>query len=216
MFQRLLFLLLLIPIITPAQSYTKDEIKQRADSIMHSYLGNDMYQACKLTKKCYYCYTDDAGTKHWQMLNKSKWTEGNLVYATMVYKLNYTYPKCDVYNDISGKIYLELDNNLKSKGRPDMGFIPDFVFKHENCNLLTLPEAMVLAHKKLFKDSKKEPKATIYYDKSMKQFFWLITNKIKRDSTIQKKYIMQTIKINANTRIAQNPTLWLPGPTVSH
>lgn len=193
-------LLLLQPTLLFAQQYTRQEVREAADSILHSYLGDALFDACKYTKKGYYTYTDTSTEVHYAMLGKSKVTKGVLVNVFMSYKMDYDYPRCAGYSKIKGTITLELNNKLQSTGRPNLNFIPDFVFNHEDCHLLTKEQALNLAVEKGFKESKKAPKMNISYDPHIKQFMWTLTNRVHKDSTLQKKYVVQTMVINAGTK----------------
>lgn len=193
-------LLLLQPTLLFAQQYTRQEVREAADSILHSYLGDAMFDACKYTKKGYYTYTDTSTEVHYAMLSKSKVTKGILVNVFMSYKMDYDYPRCAGYSKIKGTIMLKLNNNLQSTGRPNLNFIPEFVFSGEDCRLLTREQALNLAIEKGFKESKKAPKMSISYDQHIKQFMWTLTNRVHKDSTLQKKYVVQTMVINAGTK----------------
>lgn len=198
--KKLLLLLLLCPTLSRAQEYSRQEVKDAADSILHNYLGDALFDACKYTKKGYYTYTDTSTQIHYAMLSKSKFTKGLLVHVYMSYKLDYDYPNCTAYSKINGTINLELNNKLQSAGKPDLRFIPDFVFNREDCRLLTKEQALKVAMDNGFVEGKKNPKIDISYDPHIKQFFWTLTNRIHKDSTLQKKYVVQTMVINAGTK----------------
>jgi len=193
-------LLLLQPTLIFAQQYTRQEVREAADSILHNYLGDVLFDACKYTKKGYYTYTDATTEIHYAMLGKSRVTKGTLVNVFMSYKMDYDYPHCAGYSKIKGTINLELNNNLQSTGKPNLSFIPDFVFNGEDCRLLTKDQALNLAIEKGFKESKKAPKMNITYDQHIKQFMWTLSNRVHKDSTLQKKYVVQTMVINAGTK----------------
>lgn len=195
-----ILLLLLQSTILFAQQYTRQEVREAADSILHSYLGDALFDACKYTKKGYYTYTDTSAEIHYAMLGKSKVTKGMLVNVFMSYKMDYDYPRCAGYSKIKGVIMLKLNNNLQSSGKPNLNFIPEFVFSGEDCRLLTKEQALNLAIEKGFKESKKAPKMKITYDQHIKQFMWTLTNRVHKDSTLQKRYVVQTMVINAGTK----------------
>jgi hypothetical protein len=207
---RILVLLCLCPVLALAQededdtpvfhTPSKHEIRQSGDSLLKYYLG-DMYNYCTYKKKGYYTYKDtNTGITHYTMLSKHKYVPGKLINAFLSYYLNYPYPDCAAYNKITGTIYLKMDSNLAAAEKPDLRFIPDFVWNNENCRLITKEKAISLALDLGFKEGKKPPKAEIEYDIKSKQFFWFISNRIPKDSTIQKKFVIQTMQINAFTR----------------
>lgn len=198
--KKLFVLLLLFPTYSFAQQYTRQEIRAAADSILHSYLGDAMFDACTYTKKGYYTYTDTSTQLHYAMVDKHRFTRGILVNIYMSYKIDYNYPRCAAYSKIKGTINLELNNRLQSMGKPDLRFIPDFVFSGDDCHLLTKEKALQMAYEKGFKESKKQPKMDITYDPQIKQFMWTLTNRVHKDSTLQKKYVIQTMVINAGTK----------------
>jgi len=214
--KRLLLFLLLCPALCEAQEYSRQEVKGIADSILHNYLGDALFDACVYTKKGYYTYTDTSTEIHYAMLNKNKFTKGILVHVYMSYKLNYEYPNCAAYSKIKGTINLELNNKLQPASKPDLSFIPDFVFSHDNCKLLTREQAMDLAIKDGFKEGKKDPKMDISYDPRLKQFLWTLTNRVHKDSTLQKKYVIQKMVINAGTKKMVSHTKLPKDPKPQH
>ncbi|MBA3830181.1 MAG: hypothetical protein H0X33_14675 [Taibaiella sp.] len=198
--KRLLFLLVLIPSLVHAQHYTRREIRESADTILQNVLGNRLFEACTYTHKGYYNYLDSTGKSHYAMVDKHKKTKGTIQSIIMTYNFNYNYSKCAAYNNITGVIHLQMNNELGMVLSPDISFIPSFVIDNTGCRLATKEEGIELAYKNGFKASKKGPVAMIDYDKTTKQFTWNIANRIQKDSTLQKKYIVQTIRINAGTQ----------------
>ncbi len=208
----LLIALLLLPLLSRGQDttdvfvqnekhvYTRTEVREQADSTLHFYLGY-LFEHCTYRKKGYYSYTDSGkSVVHWSMLSKHKKIKGKLMNVFMSYQLDYTYPLCSAYNHIKGIIFLKLDSDLHARQDPDLKFIPYFVWTKEDCRLIGKEQAIELAINFGFKEGDKPPKATIQYDAPVKQFYWDISNRIQKDSIIQKHFVTQTMQINAYTK----------------
>jgi hypothetical protein len=216
MFKKLLFIFLLLPGLCSALPHfrkkakaaidslakpplTRKDVIAIGDSLMSVYLG-DLYSSCTYNKKGYYSYIDsNTNQLHWTMLSKHKTIKAVLKNVFMSYTLDHDYPNCNAYSKIKGVIYLKLDSNLAPTGKPDMSFIPDFVWKGEKCHLCSKDKAISLAYDFGFKEGT-QLDASIEYDRSLKQFYWTITNRIPQDSTIQKRFVTQTMQLNAYTR----------------
>lgn len=179
---------------------TRKQVYAISDSIMNDYMGN-LITACTYNKKGYYSYIDPAkdSTLHWAMLSKHKKIKGILKNVFMSYKFDLDYSKCTAYSKITGTIFLKLDSDLVSRTKPDMSFIPDFVWNNTDCRLVTEDKVIELAYNFGFKEGT-GLKTFIQYDKPVKQFYWNIVNRIPQDSTIQKRFVTQTMQINAYTR----------------
>ena len=181
--------------------YKGKDVKSIADSVLLSLLGDAMFTHCKYTKKGVYSYVDPTtGKKHWAALKRHKKVKTPLVDINLAYKMDYPYPQCEGFDRIRGMIFLKLDSNLTMPEKPNLNFIPDFVWNGSDCNLMTQKQAYKLAVDNGFKESNKGNKAEVSYDPKVHQFYWTITNMIQRDSSFHKDLLEQTILINAGTK----------------
>ena len=181
--------------------YKGKNVRSIADSNLLGLLGEAMFSHCKYTKKGVYSYIDTTtGKKHWAVLKRHKKIRMPLVDVNLAYKMDYPYPQCEGFDRIKGMIFMKLDSNLSMPVKPNLNFIPDFVWNGSNCSLLTQKQAYRLAVDNGFKESIKKNKAEVSYDPQVHQFYWTFTNMIQRDSSFHKDLIMQTMQINAGTK----------------
>lgn len=137
--KKLIYIIILVPLLSRAQQYTRAEIKHEADSILLSMVGQDIFDHCssELSNDMYvpYKYIDKKGRKRYTEVprHKGQLTKGRFREVNVIYTVVYPYPKCLTNNVVRGRIDVTLDRNLEMKKSPDVGFIPDYVWAKDSC-----------------------------------------------------------------------------------
>ncbi len=141
--KKLLYILLLLPALTNAQRYTRAEIKHAADSLLRTFVREDMFVRCQsdldnesriaysyTNKKRKICYGDIPE----QANNRTK---GRFNGTTIRYSMIYPCPKCAICDVVKGRIYISLTRWLDMGKAPDISFIPDYVWENDTCRPVT-------------------------------------------------------------------------------
>jgi hypothetical protein len=137
--KKLLCILLLLPALTKAQRYTRAEIKHAADSLLRTFVREDMFVRCQsdLVNESIiaYSYTNKKGKICWgdipEQVNTR--TKGRFLSTTIRYTMIYPYPKCPICDVVKGRIYINLTRWLEMGKAPDITFIPDYVWENDTC-----------------------------------------------------------------------------------
>ena len=136
--KKMLWILLLVSIHGYGQQYTRGQIKYYADSILKSFVGQDMFDHCKCKLSTdayiYYRYTDRKGCiRSAEVPRHNKLTRGDFGGVDVWYRMEYPYPKCPVCDVTRGEMCVSLNRYLDMAKSPDIGFIPDYIWEKDSC-----------------------------------------------------------------------------------
>lgn len=141
--KKLLCILLLLPALTNAQQYTRAEIKHAADSLLRTFIREDMFSRCESdlmneSKICYTYKNKKGKICYADIPEQAKpFTKGKFNGTTIRYTMIYPYPKCPVCDVVKGRIYVSLNRWLDMGKAPDISFIPDYVWENDSCRPVT-------------------------------------------------------------------------------
>ncbi len=136
--KKLLLIFFLHSTVVNAQQYTCAEIKHAADSIVRSFVGEDIfkYAVSELDEEKMVCYryvNHKGKAKYHEVPTGRNYTKGKFKDIVVRYRVKYPYPKCVICDTVRGYTSVTLNRWLEMKLSPDISFIPDYVWEQDSC-----------------------------------------------------------------------------------
>jgi len=168
------FILLLITLEGFGQTYETRKVIQKADSILRSEAGENLYKYFKYAPSTYYEYTIRNKTK-WKTLNKKALTKGQFIESNV--RFDFKHPE---YDWITGYASIRFDSFLNLSNSVDLSFIPKFLQEGKPNNFISKEQAIQIAKDTVLKEKVKELKAELSFNRRKNTYIWLVTNYLSR------------------------------------
>jgi hypothetical protein len=193
----MLIAFMLSSIIVNAQTYKTKDILAKADSIMISKVGKDIFEKyyC-LDSYSFFAYSKRKGKVKYEYLFKSPLTKGNLKAADVRYSF------ClDVYNlpCLNERVKFDGVLNWVEKFNPD--YIPKYILKNKPCDFVSDSAALITGTKTFVRKGIKPISLRLDFNHTKKRYIWCLYNTITEGTDFMGKPYgeMEEIQIDAVT-----------------
>jgi len=152
----------------------------KADSILKEFVGESIFKFCSFDTHTEYNYEDIWGHTFWEKLNTKK-TKGKFKGVEMKWNVVIPYPKCPLYDTVSGKVNIYFDSILRPGILHPLNFIPEICWKNDSCQFISDEQALIIARRQNLKKGIDSLKATLKYDSETKIFFWEVNQTLRKN-----------------------------------
>jgi len=186
-----------ICLLANSQSYKTKDIKAKADSILKSTLGENIFEKYyKYDTDSYYEYVKRNGKHGWENLTKYPKTSHSFV------SVNVRYTFClDIYNHPCVFSSIQFDKNLNQIGKFNVEYVPEYIVDRKPCNILSDTTVLAIGAKIFKEKGIKAVSARLEYDYQSHRYLWNLENILTENKDSSKNIYskMELLTLNAFT-----------------
>jgi hypothetical protein len=210
----LVLFVLLQPLTVTGQRYAMARVRAKADSVLRARVGAAVFAHAQYDTLSYYGFTNLVGHKKYVRFAGRPRTRGRFLEGEVRYNVCLPYPNCPAFDTIKGFTGVRFDPHLRVVGEPYGGFIPDFYWTGQACQLLTAGQALAIAQQLPLKLGIRAPVARLAYDAKTKTFTWTVSNYLSevRDYENKPTGEVEEVLIDAVTGVVKSQDIDFYGP----
>ena len=160
-----------------SQTYETKKIIAKADSILKTTVGENLYQFFKFDTQSYYEYKIGRNRLKWKTLNKKPLTKGDFKKTYVRFDFsNSNYPWIERFCSV------RLDSLLNLSEPLDLNFIPKFLKEGKKSDYIAKTRVIEIAESSVLKNRTVKIEAQLIFNNKTEIYNWVVTNYLSENS----------------------------------